>query len=446
MPVNHFDLPSILHFCIPIDAHSWVSRFESACQFLEAHSRLAAGPLLRVYRHRKDREERLSTRTPYLEDTLKDKYRNLYISSGNGGAREQPRVSLTGFFREPGQAWFDLTIHVRQVEGTLCVELVRELGDRLEAYHAYFTPLRAAQVFSDLSKLVLWPPSAPGRARLETRIAPLLQLQRELGIELPMIQDVAVGGRRASPYQPEELGWINYWSQATCEWLEISPQTYAVFDAIQENRGKATLLRLTQDELDPMRSDHLAKLARVYADLPKLGIRIRHGAQQTAQPAGTEAAQSAPLSFAYIEAGRDRVERALHDSMGQETSSAEQRVNVKPTSHEGVTLETNPAELLAHKSAAGAPLLSEICHRVSACGFLYVAYSETDAVLLEADSKGNYRLSGTLLSQEQTEFCGIPLTDENMLVEFQLVPFAKFDILNFDDYLQLGAGLREQFE
>src|SRR5690606_16732126 len=323
MPVNPFDLPSILHFCIPIDAHSWVSRLENACQFLETHSRLAAGPLLRVYRHRKDREEHLSTRTPYLEDTLRDKHRNLYISSEDGGAREQPRVSLTGFFREPGQAWFDLTIHVRQIEGTLCAELLRELGDRLDAYHAYFTPLRAAQVFSDLSRLVLWPLSAPGRAQLETRIAPLLQLQRELGVELPMIQDVAVGGRRASPYQPEELGWINYWSQATFEWLEVGPQTFAVFDVVEESRGKAKLLRLTQDELEPMRRDHLTKLARVYADLPKLGIRMSHEARRAAQPAGTEATQSAPISFAYIDADRDRVERALHDSMAQDQSSAE---------------------------------------------------------------------------------------------------------------------------
>lgn len=108
-------------------------------------------------------------------------------------------------------------------------------------------------------------------------------------------------------------------------------------------------------------------------------------------------------------------------------------------------IDTQPAELLAQHGDKPAPLLAEICRRARARGFLFVARSIVDAVLIEADAWGEFLLSGCVFDDADEEaawtFHGSPMSADRVEVRFEIVPI-HVDMLDRDDYLQLAAYLR----
>lgn len=110
-------------------------------------------------------------------------------------------------------------------------------------------------------------------------------------------------------------------------------------------------------------------------------------------------------------------------------------------------IDCQPLELLAQQGAKPAPLLAEVCRRARARGFLFVARSIVDAVLIEADAWGEFLLSGCVFDAADEEaawtFHGNPMSADRMDVRFEIVPI-HLDILDIDDYLQFAAYLREE--
>jgi hypothetical protein len=108
-------------------------------------------------------------------------------------------------------------------------------------------------------------------------------------------------------------------------------------------------------------------------------------------------------------------------------------------------IDTQPVELLAQHGDKPAPLLAEVCRRARARGFLFVARSIVDAVLIEADAWGEFLLSGCVFDDADEDaawtFHGSPMSADRVEVRFEIVPI-QFDILDMDDYLQLAAYLR----
>lgn len=108
-------------------------------------------------------------------------------------------------------------------------------------------------------------------------------------------------------------------------------------------------------------------------------------------------------------------------------------------------IDTQPVELLAQHGDKPAPLLAEICRRARARGFLFVARSTVDAVLIEADAWGEFLLSGCVFDDADEEaawtFHGSPMSADRVEVRFEIVPI-HVDMLDRDDYLQLAAYLR----
>lgn len=108
-------------------------------------------------------------------------------------------------------------------------------------------------------------------------------------------------------------------------------------------------------------------------------------------------------------------------------------------------IDTQPVELLAQHGDRPAPLLAEICRRARARGFLFVARSIVDAVLIEADAWGEFLLSGCVFDDADEEaawtFHGSPMSADRVEVRFEIVPI-HVDMLDRDDYLQLAAYLR----
>jgi hypothetical protein len=79
------------------------------------------------------------------------------------------------------------------------------------------------------------------------------------------------------PAIPQTLGWLNYWSAATVEWLgfpDASLDTEWLSRAQQLKNG-AWLVSLTEEPLDLERAEHFDTLARAYARFPAVGRPIR---------------------------------------------------------------------------------------------------------------------------------------------------------------------------
>jgi hypothetical protein len=58
-----------------------------------------------------------------------------------------------------------------------------------------------------------------GREHLEAQCKGLRDALRRTGAVLPLIHRVYLGGVLEHRAQPETLGWVNYWSAETCEYL-----------------------------------------------------------------------------------------------------------------------------------------------------------------------------------------------------------------------------------
>lgn len=108
-------------------------------------------------------------------------------------------------------------------------------------------------------------------------------------------------------------------------------------------------------------------------------------------------------------------------------------------------IDAQPVELLAQQGDKPAPLLAEICRLARARGFVFVARSIVDAVLIEADAWGEFLLSGCVFDDTDEEaswtFHGSPMSADRVEVRFEIVPI-QFDPLDMGDYLQLAAYLR----
>jgi hypothetical protein len=72
------------------------------------------------------------------------------------------------------------------------------------------------------------------------------------------------------------LGWLNYWSEATCafvgfsgskEDLDLAPFSY-------QTSSNAWLVKLTEEPIDTDRPEHVNALAAAYRRWPRVGKRV----------------------------------------------------------------------------------------------------------------------------------------------------------------------------
>lgn len=177
---------------------------------------------------------------------------------------------------------------------------------------------------------------------------------------------------------------------------------------------------------------------------------------------------SAPGAHAYIATSNQEVvaaavARTLGTVAGAQVSSQSEdgtytvhvkhadqsqwQVTVAPGAKGWTTIDAQPIELLAQHGVKAQPLLAEICRRSRARGFLFVARSIVDAVLIEADAWGECLLSGCVFDAAGEEaawtFYGSPMSADRVEVRFEIVPI-QFDTPGMDDYLQLAAFLRRE--
>ncbi len=132
------------------------------------------------------------------------------------------------------------------------VETVGTLGATFEAYWGDFTPEEARYALVDQ---VVWPNGKP----------------RPLPFGLPALRPSPT---LASINVPRRLGWINYWSPATCALLGFpDPSRDARWlRGAKQGKSGAWVVRLTDEPLDPERNpEHVKALHEAYARFPEVG-------------------------------------------------------------------------------------------------------------------------------------------------------------------------------
>lgn len=283
LPTEDANQPTMIRLWIPATADTWAARFEQACSLLERRPELPQVPIRTGYIAATDREEIIENRPAFLQGTLRDPFRQVILSNGRdirytreGAPIDSGKVLVKGNFMAPHQSSFDLAVYFPAVAWSVREQLLAELGDTLQANSGELTPRRAEIAFMDLLRLVRWPAQAPGRPQMEANLRPLRELMQQLDVRIPPINSAAVGGVRESDLQPEQLGWSNYWSEATARWLGFPDQDLDcdLLQRSQRTRSGAWLVRTTQEPLDLTRAEHVRGVAALYERFPRLGIRF----------------------------------------------------------------------------------------------------------------------------------------------------------------------------
>lgn len=282
MTVADADDPTVIDLYIPADPDSWVSRFENACSLLEQHAALPRVPLKLGYFAGEDTEREVEDRLAFLNQTLADPYRQVIVSNGRrlrytrtGSPLDEGKVLVKANFTRPGQSGIDVSIHFPAVPWDVRVELFGSLGDILQAHTGHFTPIRATRTLNDINARAAWPEGAPGRARLRETLREIDAILEERNLVLPAIKRACVGGVRQDELQPEQLGWVNYWSSEAAAYLGFPQES---LDAELLSRSTRTgagawLTKVTLDPMDLTRADHVVALAQMYLRFPRAGIR-----------------------------------------------------------------------------------------------------------------------------------------------------------------------------
>ncbi len=134
-------------------------------------------------------------------------------------------------------------------------DTVTTLGETLEAHWGDFTPEEARYALVDQ---IVWPNGKP----------------RPLPFGLPALRPSQT---LASIDVPRRLGWINYWSPATCALLGFpDPSRDARWlRGAKQGKSGAWVVRLTDEPLDPERNpEHVKALHEAYARFPEVGGRV----------------------------------------------------------------------------------------------------------------------------------------------------------------------------
>jgi hypothetical protein len=131
-----------------------------------------------------------------------------------------------------------------------------QLGDILGAYWAAVFPPESEKVWA-----AQFGARADKNAPLIQRGVPRLKLTTSFGA--------------ADAAQPMYIGWLNYWSDATCAFLgfpDADLQASLVRHAYR-TAGGAWIVKVTAAPLDMAREADIEALAEAYRQVPRVGVR-----------------------------------------------------------------------------------------------------------------------------------------------------------------------------
>lgn len=258
LPIQHQ-----IDYEIPWDTDFWTARIERACKALEE---LFPGEHLFLAKPY-DRSGRLpdtvlSDRKAYLARQLRSKTRWFSIDNGkhivgNGctGWKDEGHIGVGGKMSAAAEGLFSFSVIFRLSPWRICENVLATVGDALNAYTAQLSP----------------PETSMTLQRVQWRQGPREEIP---ALELPALRFSCYGGLD-HPAQPHMLGWLNYWSAATCEYLGF-PDTIKDQEIVSRSYrtpAGAWLVRLCEEPLDLRRDEHVALLRAAYERFERVGVR-----------------------------------------------------------------------------------------------------------------------------------------------------------------------------
>jgi hypothetical protein len=441
-------------YAVELNPIVWVERMEQGCLTLE---RFFPGS---SFMTDINAERPIKNRRKYLQSMLKGRLWGLGLSNGmpwNGGD-----IQATGYINIRGQIYLgELIYRMRTAIPATTLEMgetvFAAVGDAVQAHCSQVKPYKACGQLEGYNQILyerarqLKPQGGRPDARVEGE--KLLNRVEQLGLQLPLINKYP-----ATPHlhraQPRELGWLNYWSAETCEYLGF-PDPERDRDLLAhsyQTPGGGWLVKICPDPLDLDRPDHLALFAELYQRFPKLGLR-----EGTAEPPPTF---RYPEHTAYINADDPGcvIERLVPFLQAR----GYQRVEHFPANADAggviiglicgapdwTVIKTLPEEFLAEiLPNREEPLLIELCREIRRGGFVLNVYNQFEAVLLETDGAGRLSRSGIRDFEalpEDVDFEAMEESENPPLIAFRLLPVEiETNITDIDDYGQIAEQLHE---
>lgn len=270
---------SLLQYAVGDDESVWAQRAEEAAKYLESHAELPRERLSQALVDKKI--VRTDDRLEYLRRAAKSKHREFLLTNGRpskftrtGVPIEQGHVAIRGTLTDPPPLW-EIRVKFAGLPWEQREPAFAALGDLLAAFCGHTAPGPAANMLAAHS-MVASTQNMYSQAIWYQQALPLLTLLDEQQIQLPTLATLRSDGVRAAPWQPDQLGWINYWSVRTCEYLGF-PQAGRDDDLLRwstRTPAGAWIVKITPEPLDVTIVEHVRMLASVYARLPRLGIRM----------------------------------------------------------------------------------------------------------------------------------------------------------------------------
>jgi hypothetical protein len=419
---------------------------ERACVVLEAL--FPWGPLTTAYEADKP-DCRVADRRQYLLDRLKHSAWLFSLANGRSSAirpaadgwqpADDRHVQIAGRLTEVDNPVYELGVTFSTDSWAECERAFVSVGDAVQAYTAVVNPPEAT---ADLRAFhaVMAGRSAHMSGADVGRAAKLNAALVAARRELPPIADPRLAGR-ADPAQPQELGWLNYWSAGTATFLgfPVRDRDGDLLASSYRTPAGAWLVKLCPEPLDLDRPEHLRIYSDIYARFPLLGVRAT--GKDVRAPVPTEY----PWHTTFIQVenpwqvveglvpflrghGLKVVERIPEKVVGESLTLA-----VFPGAPGWSIAKTLPEAYLGQPlPGSGVPRLAALSEALGRPAFTLEIYDPIQASLIEADGRGRSRSAGFREGA----------AEEPSPIGFELLPI-EVDMLDLDDCGQL-AGKMEQ--
>lgn len=209
----------------------------------------------------KDRIKEIPDRCSLIQDELETNRNLPFVFNGKRGAPTTLVADIidgeSDLSPKGGSIQF---VHLKAPIGVarLGMGIIESFGDLIACYWAVASPLslsrmtsRIAASLDDLNYVDPDNPVPPGFPRMYHF------------------------GEKYEPWNPDKVGWLNYWSPKTCEHLGFPDESKdrELLKRSKRLKNGAWIVRLTDDPMDPSRPEHLEILRWAYRRFDSLGVR-----------------------------------------------------------------------------------------------------------------------------------------------------------------------------
>lgn len=448
-------LTHYINYSIPPDEATWIDRIERGCLALEKDCPYS--PLMTAVSADKP-DKPITDRQQYLRIRSKHSARLFTLDNGKKGCiresayAEHRYVQVGGRFNGPSKLVYDFGITYQSETWPECERIFVSVGDAVEAYSAQITPTAAARTLYAYHGVASGHSAFLNRSDDVKEAETLAIAVASIGRQLPYLSVPPPFVLRDNPAQPKELGWINYWSPQTCEYLGF-PDRERDKDLLANSYRTASgawLVKLCPEPLDLSRADHLSIFADTYARFPKLGIRA--AAKISAMPTPL----TYPQNTAFIREGDpwriiDRLVPYLQahglKAVERPPKNADTTIIIALIrgASDWTAIKCIPEEFLASNwPGASESRLAELCSTVGSGGFMLSVYTPIEAVMIEADGSGRTHISGFREMGTSDDDSLLAMAAESPTpISFEWLPISA-DMFNLDDCGQLAQQIYEE--